>query len=73
MELNHLINSIPGGIASFSCGRKFISSGLFSDGMIDLVGYSREECEKLAREDLLSIVYDPDQTRVAEAVKKRSY
>lgn len=37
--------------------------------MIDLVGYSREECEKLAREDLLSIVYDPDQTRVAEAVK----
>ncbi|MFR1724898.1 PAS domain-containing protein [Emergencia timonensis] len=69
LELNHLINSIPGGIASFRVEENLFLPAFFSDGMIDLVGYSREECEKLAREDLLSIVYDPDQTRVAEAVK----
>ena len=69
LELNHLINSIPGGIASFRVEEGRFLPVFFSDGMIDLVGYTREECEQQAWVDPMNIIYMPDQARVVGAVR----
>lgn len=68
-ELDHLINSIPGGIASYRIeGGRFIPT-FYSDGVLRLSGHMREEFESLVREDALNIVYEADRRRVMAAVK----
>lgn len=68
-ELDHLVNSIPGGIASYRIeGGKFIPT-FFSEGMISLIGYSKEECEELVRDHPGTVIYEPDRARVAAATK----
>ena len=43
LEMDHLINSIPGGIASYRIeGERFIPT-FYSDGVVALSGHTREE------------------------------
>lgn len=67
LELAHLINTIPGGIASYRIeGERFIPL-YFSDGVMSLSGHTREEFEELIREDALDIIYEADKERVITA------
>lgn len=68
-ELDHLVNSIPGGIASYRVeGTRFIPT-FFSDGIMELSGHTREEYEELIRSDAMDIVYEPDRERVLAAAQ----
>ncbi len=68
-ELNHLVNSIPGGIASYQIeGGRFIPV-FYSDGVLALSGHTREEFEELICEDALDIIYEADRKRVMTMVK----
>lgn len=63
-KLDHLLNSIPGGIASFKVvGDRFIPT-FYSDGIPKLSGHSREEYEKIVCDDALNTLYAPDKERV---------
>lgn len=68
-ELNHLVNSIPGGIASYRIEDGCFVPSFYSDGVLGLSGHSREEFEELVREDALNIIYEADRGRVMAAVK----
>lgn len=68
MELNHLINSIPGGIASYRVEKDRFIPIFFSDGVPALFGYTREEYEKLFRDNALGFIFSADRERVAAAV-----
>lgn len=69
LEMKHLINSIPGGIASYRIeGEHFIPT-YFSDGVAELSGHTRAEMEEMARNDALSIIYIADRARVTEKAK----
>ena len=69
LEMDHLINFIPGGIASYRIGGRF--APLFcSDGVMALSGHTREEYRVAVRENPLAIVYEPDRERVVAAGKK---
>lgn len=68
-ELNHLINSIPGGIASYLIeGERFVPT-FYSAGVLALSGHSREEFEKMVHKNALDIVYEADRSRVMAAAK----
>ena len=61
LEKDHLINSIPGGIASYRVeGQRFIPV-FFSDGVMELSGHTRKEYEEMIKEDALDIIYGPDR------------
>ena len=66
--MNHLINSIPGGIAIFRKEKDVYEASFLSDGVIALAGYTRDEYETLIRRDALDVVYEADQKRVRNAV-----
>lgn len=69
LEMDHLINSIPGGIASYRVeGDRFIPT-FFSDGVSALTGHTREEYEKIIQNDALNVIYEPDRERVLKAAK----
>ena len=69
LEMEHLINSIPGGIASYRIeGGKFIPT-FYTDGVLALSGHTREEFEDLIRKDALDIIYEADRNRVMAAIK----
>lgn len=69
LEKDHLINSIPGGIASYRVeGNRFIPE-FFSDGVMALTAHTREEYEEMVRYDALDIIYGPDRERVLKATK----
>ena len=62
LELDHLVNSIPGGIASFKVeAGKFIPA-FVSDGVTALSGYSKDEYS------MMGSVYETDRSRVTAAV-----
>lgn len=68
-ELNHLVNSIPGGIASYRIeGGRFIPT-YYSDGVLALSGHTRAEFEELVREDALNVIFEADRERVIAAAK----
>ncbi|MGI6070008.1 MAG: ATP-binding protein [Blautia sp.] len=68
-----IINAVPGGIAIYqAAGERFLSD-YFSDGVLELSGYSREEYGKLVREDALNIVYEADKSRVLAGIKAAMY
>ncbi len=66
-ELDHLINSIPGGIISFRVEEGRFFPTFFTDGVTALSGFEREEFEALASCDALELVYEQDRPRVAAA------
>ncbi len=69
LEKDHLINSIPGGIASYRVeGEKFIPV-FFSDGVMALSGHTREEYEEMIKNNALDIIYEQDRDRVLEAAR----
>lgn len=68
-ELNHLVNSIPGGIASYRIVNNHFVPSFFSDGVAALSGHTREEYEALLNGDVLNTVYPPDRERVFAAAK----
>ncbi|MBC8569576.1 PAS domain-containing protein [Oscillospiraceae bacterium NSJ-54] len=64
LELDHLINSIPGGIASYLVeGERFIPT-FFSDGVMELSGHTRKEYQAMVCRNALDIIYEPDRERV---------
>ena len=68
IKLNHLINSIPGGIASYIIKDGCFIPTFFSDGVLAISGHSREEYVELTKADALNIVYELDRERVKQAV-----
>lgn len=70
LEMSHLVNSIPGGIASYrvESGRFFPT--FFSEGVLALSGYTREEYEALLRYDAFGVIYEPDKPRVLTAARE---
>ena len=69
LEMNHLVNSIPGGIASYRVeGLRFIPT-FYSDGVMELSGHTREEFRDLIQGNALNAVYEQDRERVMAAVK----
>lgn len=69
MELDHLVNSIPGGIASYRVESDKIVGMYISDGVIGLSGYSREEYEEIVKDNALQLIYEHDRPRVYAAAK----
>ena len=69
LELDHLVNSIPGGIASYRIeGGKFIPT-FYSDGVLALSGHTREEFAELVKADALDVIYEADVDRVMTAAR----
>lgn len=66
-ERDHLINSIPGGIASFQWDGLRFTQGYYSDGVALLSGRTRKEYNALVRHDVLDAIYEPDRERVLTA------
>ena len=67
LSLEHLIHSIPGGIASYQMIEGRFRATFLSDGMIELSGYSREEYQTLTQHDALHLIYESDRSRVYKA------
>lgn len=66
-ELDHLVNSIPGGIASYRVeGERFIPT-FYSDGVMKLSGHTREEFMSLIGDNPMNTIYEKDRARVSEA------
>lgn len=64
LQMDHLVNSIPGGIASYRTeGYGFIPT-FISDGFLALSGYSREEFEKMISDNAFNVVYEADRERI---------
>ena len=69
LEMEHLINSIPGGIASYRVeGNRFIPT-FYSDGVLALTNHTKAEFEELAKEDAMNIIYEADRERVLSAAQ----
>lgn len=69
LEMDHLVNSIPGGIVSYRIeDGKFIPT-YYSDGVMELSGHTRSEYEELVKENALDIIYEADRARVLAAAK----
>ena len=69
LEKEHLINSIPGGIASYRVeGERFIPE-FYSDGVMMISGHTRMEFEAMVRRNAFDVIYEPDRKRVLEAAK----
>ncbi|GAA6515089.1 PAS domain-containing protein [Phocea massiliensis] len=69
LEMDHLINSIPGGIASYRIeGERFIPT-FYSDGVVALSGHTREEFQEIVQQDALDVIYGPDRDRVMAQTK----
>lgn len=67
-ELEHLVNSIPGGIVSYQVkGQQFIPL-YFSAGVSALTGHTGEELEQIVRQDALGVIDRADRHRITEAV-----
>ena len=66
-EMDHLINSIPGGIVSYRVEDGRFIPAFFTDGTAELSGYTREEYEKSLPSDALEYVYEQDRPRVRAA------
>ncbi|MCQ5130211.1 PAS domain-containing protein [Butyricicoccus faecihominis] len=68
-ELSNLVNSVPGGIASYRVeGDQFIPL-FYSDGVPALTGHTREEYDAIVHADAIASVYEPDRERVLLAAR----
>ncbi len=66
-KLEHIVNAIPGGVASYRVeGDRFIPT-FFSDGIMALSGHTREEYQAMVRTDVFDIIYEADRERVHAA------
>lgn len=65
-EMNHLVNSIPGGIASYRIEKGCFIPTYFSDGVAELSGHTRSEMDEMVKGDAFNIIYEADRERVAQ-------
>ena len=70
-RIQNIINTMPGGVASYRVeGGKFIPT-YYSDGVMKLSGHTREEFMELTRGDALNVICEPDRQRVTVAAEPR--
>ncbi|WP_418703973.1 PAS domain-containing protein [Anaerotruncus massiliensis (ex Liu et al. 2021)] len=69
LELDHLVNSIPGGIAGYRVEEGRFVPTYFSAGVPALTGYTREEYGEIVRRDAFDAVYEADRPRVLAAAR----
>ncbi len=66
-EREHLLNSIPGGVASYRVEEGEFIPVYFSDGMLDLSGHSGDELRQITMADPFRIIHESDKERVRES------
>ncbi len=66
-EMEHLVNSIPGGIAVYNV-TDTLTPFFCSEGVAALSGYTKEEYQALRGNDAFRAVYEEDRERVRAAV-----
>ncbi|MDD3340296.1 MAG: PAS domain-containing protein, partial [Lachnospiraceae bacterium] len=64
-----LVNTVPGGIALYEVDGDRIETQFYSDGLCELLGYSREEGEVVFRKDAMELTYKEDVPLLYEAIK----
>ena len=64
--MDHLVNSIPGGIASYRIEGERITPIFISDGVMTLSGHTRGELEQY---DAFRLIHEPDRDRVLSAMR----
>ena len=69
-KIQDIVNALPGGVASCRVENGRFVPHFYSDGVAVLWGCSREEFDALLQGDILNLVYDGDQARVAKAVQE---
>lgn len=69
IELEHLINSIPGGIAIYHLEGERLHADFLSDGTLELIGCTREEYDRMISNDVMDVIYEKDRRRVYLAMK----
>lgn len=69
LEMNHLINSIPGGIAIYRVEDMAFKVVFYSDGVGELSGHTREEYDRLSEDNAMDLICEIDRDRVYEAAK----
>lgn len=67
VEIDNLVNSIPGGIAIYKLSDQF-ETLYFSDGVAALSGHTREEYEAFINQVAEKIVYEGDRERLFASV-----
>lgn len=68
-EMEQMIHSIPGGIASYRVEAGHLSADFYSNGIMHLCGYTKEEFGQISKENPLCVVYEPDKERLKMAVQ----
>lgn len=66
LEMDNLVNSIPGGIAICEYTDHF-EMIYFSDGVAELSGMTREEYQEQTKSDITSIIYEEDKQRMYDS------
>lgn len=66
LEMDHLVNSIPGGIASYGIEGDKITPIFVSDGVMALSGHTREELQQY---DAFRLIHRQDRERVLSAMR----
>lgn len=69
LEMNHLVNSIPGGIAIYQVEDMMFKVVFFSDGVMGISGHTREEYELLVQNNAMDLISELDRDRVAAAAR----
>ncbi|WP_302327380.1 ATP-binding protein [Enterocloster lavalensis] len=67
MKMDHLVNSIPGGIVSYEIQGKKTVPVFISEGLLALSGHTRNEYNELVNGDTANIIYEADRARVLSA------
>ncbi|MBT9775081.1 PAS domain-containing protein [Clostridium sp. MCC353] len=70
LELDHLVNSIPGGIASYRVENGCFIPVFISDGVMALSGHTREEYNQVLDQGVFGTIYEQDRERLAAAVQE---
>lgn len=67
MEMDHLIRSLPGGVAVYDVedGERFVPVYI-SEGIPALLGYTMKEYQERIRRGVFDSIYEPDRRRLAE-------
>ncbi|MDD4370566.1 MAG: response regulator [Anaerostipes sp.] len=64
-----LVNTVPGGIALYEIDDDQIKTMFYSDGLCELSGHSREERERICRNNASALTYKEDVSLLEETLK----
>ncbi|MDD3184138.1 MAG: response regulator [Anaerostipes sp.] len=64
-----LINTVPGGIALYEIDDNQIKTMFYSDGLCELSGHSREERERICRNNASALTYKEDVSLLEETLR----